>query len=130
MKRFSPRADGHLVAQIHACPPKPAFVHHFLLSSVQADILADTFKVLANSTRLRLLHALCRADELCVKELSGTLNMKPQAVSNQLQRLADKGIVQSRRNGTSIYYRIIDPCVASLLGHGLCLSEDARSRRS
>ena len=54
------------------------------------------------------------------------VGMKPQAVSNQLQRLSDMGILASRRHGTTISYRIVDPCVMSLLDQGLCLMEDAR----
>jgi len=87
------------------------------------------FKVLANDTRLRMLHALARAGEMCVSDLTGLLAMKPQAISNQLIRLADRGIVGSRRNGNNIYYRIVDPCVIEILDHGLCLSEDAKTRR-
>jgi DNA-binding transcriptional ArsR family regulator len=85
----------------------------------------NVFKVLANDTRLRLLHALARAGELPVGELAAAVAMKPQAVSNQLQRLVDRGILGSRREGTSIIYRIVDPCVISLLDQGLCLTEDA-----
>lgn len=55
--------------------------------------------------------------------------MKTQAVSNQLQRLAGRGILASRREGNSIHYRIIDPCVLDLLDRGLCLTEDASTRR-
>jgi DNA-binding transcriptional ArsR family regulator len=51
--------------------------------------------------------------------------MKPQAISNQLQRLADRRILRARRNGTHVYYRIVDPCVTVLLERGLCLLEDA-----
>ena len=54
--------------------------------------------------------------------------MKPQAISNQLTRLADRGILGYRRNGNNIYYRIVDPCVIEILDHGLCLSEDAKAR--
>jgi DNA-binding transcriptional ArsR family regulator len=50
--------------------------------------------------------------------------MKPQAVSNQLQRLSDLGIVAARRDGTSIHYRVVDLCVRSLLDQGLCLMEE------
>jgi DNA-binding transcriptional ArsR family regulator len=89
----------------------------------------DLFKVLANDTRLRLLHSLARAGELCVSDLAEAIGMKPQAVSNQLQRLADRGILGSRRQGTSIHYRIVDPCVTSLLDLGLCLAEDSETRR-
>ncbi len=87
------------------------------------------FKTLANDTRLRMLHALVRAGEMCVSEMSDLLAMKPQAISNQLVRLTDRGIVGTRRNGNNIYYRIVDPCVIAILDYGLCLSEDARARR-
>lgn len=110
------------------CPPKPELSDRPLLSGLQACALEGTFKSLANATRLRILHALVRAGELCVSELAEALEMKPQAVSNQLQRLADRGIVDPRRNGVQIYYRIVDPCVVSLLDRGWCLTEDARQR--
>lgn len=99
-----------------------------LLSPIQAGGLAAVFKVLANDTRLRLLHALVRADELCVTQLAATLGMKPQAVSNQLQRLSDLGILASRREGNSIYYRLVDLCVRSLLDQAMCLMEEVNER--
>ncbi len=94
-----------------------------LLSPVQAGGLAAVFKVLANDTRLRILHALVRSGELCVTDLSGSIGMKPQAVSNQMQRLADLGIVTSRREGNTIRYRLVDLCVRSLMDQALCLME-------
>ena len=99
-----------------------------LLTPIQAGGLAAVFKVLANDTRLRLLHALVRAEELCVTDLAAAVGMKPQAVSNQLQRLSDLGIVESRRDGNSIYYKLIDLCVRSLLDQGFCLMEEVTER--
>jgi DNA-binding transcriptional ArsR family regulator len=84
---------------------------------------------LANDTRLRLLHALVRSGELSLSDLAEAVEMKPQAVSNQLQRLSDLGVVDSRREGNSIFYRLIDPCVLSLLDTGLCLMEESRRRK-
>lgn len=110
------------------CPPKPELASRPLMSDPQAAELEATFKMLANGTRLRMLHALVRAGELCVSEIAEALNMKPQAVSNQLQRLADRGIVGSRREGLQIHYRVVDPCVVSILDFGWCLAEDARGR--
>ena len=81
------------------------------------------FKVFASDTRLRLLHALVREEELCVSEMADALGMKPQAVSNQLQRLVDRGILATRRNGARGYYRVVDHCVHVLLERGLCLIE-------
>lgn len=110
------------------CPPKPSVKKRPLLSAKQAACLAAIFKILANDTRLRILHALTIAQELSVGDIAKKVGMKPQAVSNQLQRLADQGIVGSRREGQSIYYQIIDPCVEGLLEQGLCLAEDAAER--
>lgn len=110
------------------CPPKLPLAKRPVLTASQAGDLAGVFKVLANDTRLRLLHALVRADELCVNELAEAVGMKVQAISNQLQRLADRGIVSGRRNGTQIHYRIVDACVTVLLDRGLCLMEDTGKR--
>src|SRR3954452_10327668 len=80
-------------------PEKPALHERPLLTPEQAAGLMTVFKVLANDTRLRLLHALARAGELCVTDLAAAVNMRPQAVSNQLQRLVDRGILGCRRDG-------------------------------
>ncbi len=112
---------------IRKCPRKPPISERPLLTVEQANDLGEVFWILSNDTRLRLLHALVRDQELRVNELAAAVEMKPQAVSNQLQRLADRGIVRTRRNGTAMYYRIVDPCVVSLLEHGICLAEDSRN---
>lgn len=110
------------------CPPKPKLEDRTLISYEQSRELESTFKTLANDSRLRILHALVRGEEMSVLSLAEAVNMKPQAVSNQLQRMADRGIVASRRQGNHIHYRMIDPCVVSLLDQGLCLTEDAKER--
>jgi DNA-binding transcriptional ArsR family regulator len=114
--------------QPDACCNKPGLKDRPLLSPIQAGGLAAVFKVLANDTRLRLLHALVRAEELCVNDLADAVGMRQQAVSNQLQRLSDLGIVASRRDGNSIHYRLVDLCVRSLLDQGMCLVEEANER--
>lgn len=110
------------------CPPKPVLSNRPLLTVRQAQTLESIFKMLASNTRLRMLHALVCAGELCVGELADKLDMTPQAVSNQLQRLADRGIVEAQRDGLQIRYSIIDPCVTALLHEGWCLAEDAQER--
>jgi ArsR family transcriptional regulator, lead/cadmium/zinc/bismuth-responsive transcriptional repressor len=59
-----------------------------------------------NDTRVRPLHHLVRSGEATVTELARTLGMKPQAVSNQLVRLSDTGMLASRRDGNNVYYRV------------------------
>ncbi len=103
---------------------KPALVDRPLITEEQAGALVVLFKVLGNDSRLRLLHALVRGGEVPVGELAETVGMRPQAVSNQLQRLADRGIVAARRDGNRIFYSIADRCVPSVLDLALCLIEE------
>lgn len=110
------------------CPTKLKLDARHQLSGADALALEATFKVLANATRLRILHALVRASELCVSDLADQIEMRPQAVSNQLQRLSDRGIVESRREGLQMVYCVVDPCVLELLDRGWCLAEDAGER--
>jgi ArsR family transcriptional regulator, lead/cadmium/zinc/bismuth-responsive transcriptional repressor len=103
---------------------KPAAHERPLIGPQHATELSGLFKMLANDTRLRLLHALARAGDMCVTDLAAELEMAPQAISNQLQRLADRRVVASRREGVRLFYHVTDPCVAGLLDLGLCLLEE------
>jgi DNA-binding transcriptional ArsR family regulator len=108
------------------CPPRPGPEERPPLTFVQAVKMTALFKVLGSHTRLRLLHHLVRSGEVCVTDLAEALGMKPQAISNQLQRLADTNIVAARREGNNIYYRVVDRCVPPLLDQALCIMEDER----
>ncbi|MEX2539984.1 MAG: metalloregulator ArsR/SmtB family transcription factor [Actinomycetota bacterium] len=94
-----------------------------LFDGETAERLEALFKVLANGSRLRMVHAIHRAGELSVNELAEIVGMSTQAVSNQLQRLADRGVLRARRNGAHVHYRIVDPCVPALMDRGVCLIE-------
>ncbi|MBI1753759.1 MAG: helix-turn-helix transcriptional regulator [Acidobacteria bacterium] len=113
-----------------SCPPKAPLLERPLLDAPLAKELASLFDVLASGTRLRLLHALVRLDDPCMGDLAEAVGMKPQAVSNQLRRLVDLGILTTRRHGTHIHYRIVDPCLIRLLHHALCLHEETRGQTS
>lgn len=110
------------------CPTKASLALRPPMSHEQALALEVLFEILANDTRLRLLHEIIRRDEACTSELAEALEMKPQAISNQLQRLHDRGIVVARRLGNNVFYRIVDHCVVILLERGLCLIEEAAKR--
>ncbi|HEU5110266.1 MAG TPA: metalloregulator ArsR/SmtB family transcription factor [Micromonosporaceae bacterium] len=100
--------------------PAPALADRAAMEPAEAARLEQLFKVLANDTRLRLLHALIRAGDLTVTQLADAVGMRASAVSNQLQRLVDKGVLASRRDGNRIRYRVSDPCVAQLLDVAWC----------
>ncbi|MBI1267881.1 MAG: metalloregulator ArsR/SmtB family transcription factor [Cryomorphaceae bacterium] len=108
------------------CPSKVLLPNHTPLTLRQSSELEDLFKILANDTRLRLLHNLARVEEMCVCDLADSVDMSPQAISNQLQRLSQRGIVATRRSGNMIYYRVVDGCVIELLQKAMCLLADSR----
>ena len=64
----------------------------------------EVFKALADDIRLRLVRALMTA-ELSVAELVSVLGLPQSSVSRHLKPLRDSGLVETRREGTSIYYR-------------------------
>jgi ArsR family transcriptional regulator, lead/cadmium/zinc/bismuth-responsive transcriptional repressor len=119
-KRTSPKA----------CPAKASLKQRPRMTYEQATAVEALFEVLANDTRLRLLHEIACRDEATTIDLAEALEMKPQAISNQLQRLQDKRIVAGRREGNNVYYRIVDNCVIVLLERGLCLIEEDAKRAS
>ena len=110
------------ITEIDLCPPLPSIADGPILDPGQAAQMEAVFKVLANATRLRMLHALVREPDLSVGALADTIGMKAQAVSNQLRRLVDRGIVAPRRDGNRIHYRVIDACTVGLLDQGFCLA--------
>ena len=107
------------------CPVHRTLPEQAKLTPDQAAKLEDLFKILANDTRLRLLHTLARVKEMCVCDLAAAVEMTPQAISNQLQRLSDRCIVATRRSGNMIYYRVMDQCVIGLLQKAMCLLDDS-----
>lgn len=78
-----------------------------------AELIADRFRVLADPTRLRLLDEL-RDGPRSVKELVETIGSSQQNVSKHLGLLAQHGMVDRRRQGTSAEYSILDPGVFEL----------------
>jgi len=66
---------------------------------------AEHYALLAGETRLKILSLLRHAGELCVCDLATVLGMTPAAVSQHLGRLRSGGMVESRRDGMTTYYR-------------------------
>jgi DNA-binding transcriptional ArsR family regulator len=99
-----------------------------LISPEEAIKLSALFKIFSNDNRLRLLHALVRAGEIRVIDLATALDMKVQTVSNQLQRLADRGFIEARREGQNIFYHIKNSCLPGILEYGLCLLDSNHTR--
>src|SRR5215475_3658745 len=88
------------------------------LNSATVEALAETFKVLGDTTRVRILDALSRA-EVCVCDLAGMLGVTESAVSHQLRLLRSLRLVKSRRDGRHIYYTLADQHIVKLFEQGL-----------
>ena len=78
------------------------------------EFKADLFKALAHPTRIRILELL-RGGERGVSELQTELDIELTTVSQQLAILRAKQLVIGRKEGTSVYYRVVDPQVFELL---------------
>lgn len=67
------------------------------------------FRLLGDPTRLRILHALSEAGELCVCDLATVVNVPETSVSHALRLLRMAGVVRSRREGRMAFYALDDP---------------------
>lgn len=88
------------------------------IAPAELDRLSLLFKALGDATRLRIVLAL-RSQEMCVCDIAAALGMSESAVSHQLRRLREQGLVRRRREGQVIYYALDDEHVAELLATGL-----------
>src|ERR1051326_1086563 len=88
------------------------------LTDESAAALAETFKVLGDATRVRILDALSRS-ELCVHDLAGRVGISESAVPHQLRLLRGMRLVRPRRDGRNIYYALDDAHIVGLFEQGL-----------
>jgi ArsR family transcriptional regulator, lead/cadmium/zinc/bismuth-responsive transcriptional repressor len=89
-----------------------------ILAPPSAHALADTFRVLGDVTRVRILDALSRA-EMCVSDIAAHVGLSESAVSHQLRLLRDHRLVRPRRAGRLVYYALDDHHIVRLFEQGL-----------
>lgn len=90
-------------------------------SMVEEELLydmAEFFKVLGDSTRIRIICALFES-ELCVCDIANVLNMTQSAISHQLKTLKQARLVKNRREGKVMYYTLDDEHVKQIFDLGL-----------
>ena len=81
------------------------------------EVKANLFRVLGHPARVRILELL-RDGERSVGSLQAELGLDSGGTSQHLAALRRIGLVGSRREGTSVYYRVDDPRVFDLLATG------------
>ncbi|MEO7793860.1 MAG: metalloregulator ArsR/SmtB family transcription factor [Thermoanaerobaculia bacterium] len=87
--------------------------------------IAERLKALADPTRLKILHAV-EDRELSVSEILAEVGGSQANVSKHLSKMRHSGVLASRREGTSIFYRVVDPA-AFLICRTVC---DALEQRA
>lgn len=85
-----------------------------LSNTEQFQTVAEIFRQLGDTTRIRIFWMLCHCEE-CVINISAVLNMSSPAVSHHLRPLRNSGLVVSRRDGKEVYYRAADTPQSRLL---------------
>lgn len=80
--------------------------------------LAELFKTFGDSTRVKILYALFKA-EMCVCDIAVLLGMTKSAISHQLRILKQMKLVKYRRDGKIVYYSLDDEHVKTIFAQGL-----------
>lgn len=97
-----------------------------LMAYGEADQLASTFGLLADPTRARILHALSLTHELCVCDLALLVGISQSAISHQLRLLRVNRVLERRKVGRIVYYRLADEHIRHVFSDGLRhIREDA-----
>jgi ArsR family transcriptional regulator, lead/cadmium/zinc/bismuth-responsive transcriptional repressor len=81
--------------------------------------LAETFRVLSDPGRVRLISALLEAGELCVCDLAAVTGLSQTACSHNLRLLRSSRLVRYRKQGRNVYYSLDDAHIRLLLDVGL-----------
>ena len=102
----------------HVDAAKVAALKTTLLDDRSVVALAETFKVLGDMTRVRILDALTRS-ELCVCDIARLLALSESAVSHQLRLLRGMRLVRARRAGRMVFYSLDDQHIVGLFAQGL-----------
>lgn len=100
--------DEKKVTSIKKKMSSDATIHH----------LAETFKVLGDPTRTKIIFALSQ-EELCVCDIAKLLVTTKSTVSHQLRVLRNMKLVKYRKEGKMVFYSLDDDHIKNLFDEGL-----------
>lgn len=98
----------------HGEGPETALIQEQLDQIDYFQAVAEVFKQLGDTTRIRIFWLLCHCEE-CVLNISALMKMSSPAVSHHLRPLKNSGLIVSRREGKEVYYRAADTEESRLL---------------
>ena len=107
MKKLSPLADQKEACKIPCFDQDKVAAVKAVLSKEEERLpeLAEFYKLLGNTTRLKILLALAEG-ELCVCDIAHVLELSTAATSHQLKSLRKQGWLRKRDDGKMVYYRL------------------------
>ena len=106
--------DLTLLPHDHGDARRAALLRRQLLLGGDFGAAAELFRLLDDSSRLRIFWLLCHMEE-CVVNISAVTGMSSPAVSHHLRLLKDAGLVRSRREGKEVRYRAAETPTCRLL---------------
>ncbi len=89
-----------------------------LIDTAIAAKVAETFRVLGDATRVRMVHALSLS-ELCTCDLAALLGISEPTASHHLRTLRQMHLVRVRREGRLVYYALDDEHIRGLFDDSL-----------
>lgn len=98
----------------HGEGPETALLQEQLDQIDYFQAVAEVFRQLSDTTRIRIFWLLCHCEE-CVLNISALMKMSSPAVSHHLRPLKNSGLIVSRREGKEVYYRAADTQESRLL---------------
>lgn len=100
----------------------------------KASAIAEAFKLISDSTRLRILCLLCHCEE-CVNNIASVVDMSAPAISHHLRVLKQAGLIKARRDGKEVYYTLANNAYAETIHQTVdtvfgCKCSSCKSSRS
>jgi ArsR family transcriptional regulator, lead/cadmium/zinc/bismuth-responsive transcriptional repressor len=118
MSVIIPNSRSDAAGASHGPADPPGAPRPPALADRTVEALADTFRVLGDPTRVRILDALSHG-ELCVCDIAGVVGISESAASHQLRLLRGMRLVRPRRAGRQVYYAVDDHHILELLQQAL-----------
>ena len=97
---------------VRASPSQKVGIADFERKAAEAAAL---LKLLANENRLLILCRLVVVGEMSVNELAEAVGLSQSALSQHLAKMREEGLLGTRREAQTVFYRIADPNAARLL---------------
>ena len=100
-----------------------SYIH--MLTDAHVQSVADTFRVLGDPTRVRIIDVLGDG-ERCVQEIAARVSISESAVSHKLRLLRTMRLVRVRREGRQAFYAVDDHHILELLHQACTHVQEAR----